>query len=153
MMKILLKKVAKRVLRGKSPINARKYKELVQKMDSGNYGFSQEEEKCKASRAVIESVDWDCEVLTNYSDKNLGCGRRIASGIEWVFSKVEEAIFLEDDCLPVYSFFKYCQELLEYYRHDERVMTINGTNLQSGQRRTKYSYHFTRYNCSWGWAS
>ncbi len=115
--------------------------------------FSQEEEKCKASRAVIESVDWDCEVLTNYSDKNLGCGRRIASGIEWVFSKVEEAIFLEDDCLPVYSFFKYCQELLEYYRHDERIMTINGTNLQSGQRRTEYSYHFTRYNCSWGWAS
>jgi GT2 family glycosyltransferase len=24
-------------------------------------------EKCKAARAIIERVDWDCEVLTNYS--------------------------------------------------------------------------------------
>jgi hypothetical protein len=115
--------------------------------------FPEEEEKCEETRAIIKRVDWDCEVLTNYSDKNLGCGQCPANGIEWVFSKVEEAIFLEDDCLPVYSFFKYCQELLEYYRHDKRIMTINGTNLQSGQRRTEYSYHFTRYNCSWGWAS
>ena len=115
--------------------------------------FQEEAEKCEQARAFIKRVDWNCEVLTNYSAKNLGCGRRIASGIEWVFSNVEEAIFLEDDCLPVKSFFTYCQELLEYYRHDERVTAINGSNLQSGQRRTGYSYHFTRYNCSWGWAS
>ncbi len=115
--------------------------------------FPEEEEKCEQARAFIKRVDWNCEVLTNFSDKNLGCGSRISSGIEWVFSKVEEAIFLEDDCLPVESFFKYCQILLEYYRHDQRVMSINGSNLQSGQRRTEYSYHFTKYNCSWGWAS
>ena len=113
----------------------------------------EEEEKCNASRNIIKKVDWDCDVITNYSDKNLGCGRRITSGIEWVFSQVDEAIFLEDDCLPVDSFFKYCQELLEYYRHDERIMTINGSNFQSGRKRTDYSYHFTRYNSSWGWAS
>ncbi len=115
--------------------------------------FPEEEEKCEQARAVIERVDWDCEVLTNFSDNNLGCGRRISSGIEWVFSKVEEAIFLEDDCLPVESFFTYCQELLEYYRHDTRIMTINGNNFQSGQCRTEYSYHFSKYNGCWGWAS
>ena len=115
--------------------------------------FPEEEEKCDRARAVINRVDWNCEVFTNFSDKNLGCGRRIASGIEWVFSKVEEAIFLEDDCLPVVSFFSYCQELLERYRHDERIMTINGNNFQSGQSRTQYSYHFSKYNGCWGWAS
>ncbi len=115
--------------------------------------FPEEDEKCEQARAFINRVDWNCEVLTNFSDKNLGCGRRISSGIEWVFSKVEEVIFLEDDCLPVESFFRYCQELLERYRHDERIMTINGSNFQSGRKRTEYSYHFTRYNSSWGWAS
>ena len=54
--------------------------------------FPGEEEKCNASRDIIKKVDWDCEVFTNYSDKNQGCGRRIASGIEGVFSKVDEAI-------------------------------------------------------------
>src|SRR5262249_12630998 len=32
--------------------------------------------KCAATRDVVRHVDWDCEVLTNFSDVNLGCGRR-----------------------------------------------------------------------------
>src|SRR5690349_11830361 len=64
-----------------------------------------EEELCRQARAVIESVDWTCEVETNYSDVNLGCMRRISSGLDWAFNKVEEAIILEDDCLPNPTFF------------------------------------------------
>lgn len=115
--------------------------------------FPDEAQKCKEARAVIDGLDWDCEVFTNFSDNNLGCGRRISSGIDWIFSKVEEAIFLEDDTLPVESFFSYCQTLLEHYRHDERIMTIGGNNFQSGHKRTKYSYHFSKYNGCWGWAT
>ena len=115
--------------------------------------FPEDTEKCEQARAVIDRVDWECEVYRNFSDHNLGCGRRIASGIEWVFSEVEEAIFLEDDCLPALSFFPYCQALLEYYRNDQRVMTINGNNFQAGQTRTEYSYHFSKYSSCWGWAS
>lgn len=115
--------------------------------------FSEEAEKCEQARAVIDQVDWDCEVLTNFSEKNLGCRQRVASGLDWVFSQVEEAIVLEDDCLPTPSFFSFCQTLLEYYRHDQRVMQIGGTNLQFGQKRTDYSYYFSKYPCIWGWAS
>jgi hypothetical protein len=115
--------------------------------------FHAEAEKCERARAVIEQVDWECDVLTNFSEKNLGCGRRPASGIDWVFSRVEEAIFLEDDCLPVESFFFFCQELLERYRDDHRIMAIGGNNFQSGKKRSAYSYHFSRYSGCWGWAS
>ena len=115
--------------------------------------FAAEAKKCEQARAVIDRVDWECDVLTNFSDTNLGCGRRPASGIEWVFSRVEEAIILEDDCLPVKSFFFFCQELLERYRNDQRIMAIGGNNFQSGQKRSAYSYHFTRYSGCWGWAS
>jgi hypothetical protein len=115
--------------------------------------FPEEAEKCLQARAIIDRVDWKCEVLTDYSDRNLGCGRRVASGIDWVFSEAEEAIFLEDDCVPSMSFFSFCRVLLEKYKHDNRIMTINGNNFQSGRIRTKYSYHFSKYNGCWGWAS
>lgn len=115
--------------------------------------FPAEAEKCAQTRAIIDRVDWDCDVFTNYSEKNLGCGRRVASGIDWVFSEVEKAIFLEDDTLPDISFFPYCEILLEHYRHDERIMTINGNNFQSGNRKTEYSYHFSKFCSCWGWAS
>lgn len=115
--------------------------------------FPAEAEKCAQARAVIDRVDWECRIYTNYSERNLGCGRRVASGVDWVFSKVEEAIFLEDDTLPDKSFFPYCEVLLEYYRHDERIMTINGNNFQLGRNKTEYSYHFSKYCSCWGWAS
>ncbi|NTW58820.1 MAG: N-acetyl-alpha-D-glucosaminyl L-malate synthase BshA [Nitrospirae bacterium] len=110
-------------------------------------------EKCRAVRALIEQVDWPCEVLKNYSDVNLGCKRRVSSGLDWVFDTVEEAIILEDDCLPDPTFFRFCQTLLEKYRDDERVMMISGDNFQFGRNRTGYSYYFSRYTHIWGWAS
>lgn len=112
-----------------------------------------EAEKCSAARAIIERVDWDCEVLTHYADTNMGCKRRVSSGLDWAFDTVEEAIILEDDCHPHPSFFRFCEELLEKYRHDERIAQIGGTNLQFGRRRTNDSYYFSRFNQIWGWAS
>jgi hypothetical protein len=112
-----------------------------------------EDEKCAATRAIIDQISWDCEVITNYSEVNLGCKKRISSGLDWIFNIVEEAIILEDDCLPHPTFFRYCEELLEYYRDDQRVMHISGDNFQHGRKRTKDSYYFSHYTHVWGWAS
>jgi hypothetical protein len=109
-------------------------------------------DKCAATRAIVERVDWDCEVLRNYSDVNLGCGRREASGMIWIFEQVEEAIILEDDTLPHSTFFPFCEEMLEKYRDDERVMHVSGDNWLSGQKVPPDSYSFSRYSLSWGWA-
>jgi len=110
-------------------------------------------QKCAATRAIINQVDWDCEVLTHYSDINLGCRHRVSSGLNWVFNTVEEAIILEDDCLPDVTFFRFCEELLERYRHDERIMAISGNNFQFGHNHPDASYYFSRYNHIWGWAT
>jgi cephalosporin hydroxylase len=112
-----------------------------------------ESEQCAATREIINQVDWECEVLTNYSDVNLGPRKRISSGLDWVFEQVEEAIVFEHDCLPHPTFFRYCQELLEKYRDDERIMMISGNNFQFGHKRTEYSYYFSRYSHIWGWAT
>jgi len=112
-----------------------------------------EVEKCEATRAVIERVDWNCEVIKNYSDSNLGCARRVSSGLNWVFEQVEEAIILEDDCVPHPTFFPFCEELLDKYKYDNRIASISGQNVQFGRKRTNYSYYFSRYNHCWGWAT
>jgi hypothetical protein len=112
-----------------------------------------ETEKCKQTRDIINKVDWDCEVVTNFSEVNLGCKRRVSTGLDWAFNEVKETIILEDDCLPHPTFFRFCQELLEKYRQDERIMMISGDNFQHGQRRTNDSYYFSRYTHIWGWAS
>jgi len=112
-----------------------------------------EAELCAATRAIIEGVDWDCEVKTQYADRNMGCRQRVSSGLDWVFDNTEAAIILEDDCLPDPSFFRFCEELLERYRDDERIAQISGDNFQFGRRRSADSYYFSRFNHIWGWAS
>jgi len=112
-----------------------------------------EAEQCAAARAIIDRVDWDCEVLKNYSDVNLGCGLRPATGITWVFEQVEEAIIFEDDCLPHPTFFQFCEELLSKYQDDERVMAIAGTSLVGEWRSPLQSYYFSQFGGNWGWAS
>jgi len=112
-----------------------------------------EAERCAAARAVVERVDWPCDVRTNYADTNLGCGRRVATGITWVFEQAEEAIIVEDDCVPHPTFFRFCAELLDRYRDDERIMHIGGGGYQFGRTERPFSYFFSRHYPSWGWAS
>ena len=112
-----------------------------------------EVEKCAQVRAIVEQVDWDCQVLKNYSDIHLGVRQRLFTGFNWVFEMVESAIVLEDDCVPHPSFFFFCQELLDRYRDDERIMSISGQNIQFGRHPIPHSYYFSHYFHSWGWAS
>lgn len=112
-----------------------------------------EEQKCEEVRKIIDRVDWKCEVIKNYSENNLGCKNRVSSGLNWVFETVEEAIILEDDCLPNPTFFMFCEELLERYRHDERVMAIGGTNVLGKWKSDRQSYHFSYHGTIWGWGS
>lgn len=113
-----------------------------------------DKEKIKQVRKLIEeNIDWDCELYKNYSDINKGSYKSTSEGITWVYDNVEEAIILEDDCLPHISFFRFCQELLDYYRHDKRISIISGNNFQKDMRGYPYSYYFSRYTHNWGWAT
>jgi hypothetical protein len=122
--------------------------------DGPRPGNLQEEKKCQAVRRIVdEGVDWDCEVFKNYSDVNLGCRVRPPTGLDWVFQHVDHCIILEDDCLPHPSFFPFCQDLLDRYRDDERIMMISGDNFGVAQQRAPYSYYFSQIPHIWGWAT
>jgi len=111
-------------------------------------------EKCQAVRDILRNgIDWDCEVHTLLREENLGCKAAVSSAITWFFDNVEEGIILEDDTLPSQSFFPFCAELLEKYRHDQRILHISGDNFQQGLIRGDGSYYFSIYNHNWGWAT
>lgn len=113
-----------------------------------------EAEKCAATRAAVEHITWDCEVVRDYSPTNMGPWRRIASGITAAFEQVDELIVLEDDCLPDPTFFRFCDDLLERYRDDERIMHIAGNHFHSkSPREIPYSYSFAWHNIAWGYAT
>ena len=106
---------------------------------------------CDQCREIAQNVDWPCTVLTNFSDVNMGCKDRVASGITWALSQTEDVIILEDDCLPDPSFFRFCQELLEKYRFDGRIAMVSGTNY--GDKVNNHSYFLTKIGFFCGWAT
>jgi len=113
-----------------------------------------EEDLCAQTRDVVSKVDWKCDVHKLFRDKNLGCGMGPSTAMSWFFENEPEGIILEDDCLPDKSFFHFCEQLLEKYRDDTRIMQISGTNFhQDWIRDPDYSYYFSEIGLCWGWAS
>jgi len=121
--------------------------------DGPRPGKPGEVEKVAEGRAIAEQVDWPCEVKTNFAPTNMGARRRVASGLDWVFSHVDETIILEDDCLPEQTFFPFCEELLERFRDDDRIAVISGNNHLKGTRVSPESYTFSGTGHTWGWAT
>ena len=111
-----------------------------------------EADACRAARLAVTEFEGDCELVTDFAEGNLGCGIRVHTAITWAFTMTEELVILEDDCVPNASFFRFCDELLEKYRHDERVMHVSGDNFV-GPPQGPYSYYFSKYTHAWGWAT
>lgn len=107
----------------------------------------------QACRKIVENIDWDCEVIRDYSDVNLGCGARPKSAIDFALSKFERVIILEDDCVPSPTFFRYCDELLERYQDDERIAYISGLNHFETWDCGNYDYFFSKAASIGAWAT
>jgi hypothetical protein len=111
-------------------------------------------DRCREARSTVESMlDWECEVTRDYSDVNLGSGKRIATGLTSALAKLGEAIIIEDDILPSPVFFDFCAEMLEHYRDVPTVHGISGYNpigryLPGEHRAVPALTHIT-----WGWAT
>lgn len=112
-----------------------------------------EEDLCEAARANATAVDWPCEVFTHFSEENMGAGRRPSSAITWFFEHETDGIILEDDCMADDTFFPFCEELLDRYRDDNRVMMISGYYGPAESVGVETSYLFTKYPLTWGWAT
>lgn len=111
-----------------------------------------EKEQVERVRALFDQVSWPCQIHRNYAEKNMGCDARVPSGIDWVFEQVEQAVILEDDCIPARDFFAFAEGMLEKYRDDPKVMMIAGSNyMQNYEIRDCCCFSARVY--TWGWAT
>lgn len=105
------------------------------------------------SRAVVEEVDWDCQVYRMYEEKNIGMYGMSDKYTPIIWSTVDRCIFLEDDQVPSVSYFRFCAELLEKYKDDLRIDRITGVNLCETWEDTPDDYFFARVPASSGVAT
>ena len=112
-------------------------------------------EKVQACRELVSTIEWPCEVKTNFQESNLGCGLGVTTAISWFFEHEERGIILEDDIIPDPSFFPYCSELLNRYELDKRVFAISGCNFvpREAQTHPENPYRFSQVPHIWGWAT
>lgn len=122
--------------------------------DGARDGNALDVKKIEECREVVSKIDWDCEVFYNYSDVNLGCGKRMSSAITWAFESVDRLMILEDDCVPGSDFFPFCEHLLEKYEDDYRIGVISAMNqLEEYHNFNDESYIFCNSGAIWGWAT
>lgn len=115
--------------------------------------------KCQQVRDVLNELisayatnNKDFTLHTLYQETNLGCGLGPATGITWFFENVEKGIILEDDCVPHPEFFKYCEELLERYKENERIGFVGGCNFIPLRILSSYAFSGGHHQ-TWGWAT
>ena len=121
--------------------------------DGPRPGVDGEAEQVEQTRkAVMDAIDWPCEVKTLFRDCNIGCGQGVYTAINWLFEHEERGIIIEDDCVLQPSFFPFAEELLERYKDDERIGMIDAANYVKGVEIAE-TYGFSRYMSTNGWAT
>lgn len=115
--------------------------------------FEEEKILVEQTRLVLQSIDWPCTIHTNFASQNMGCKNRVSSGLDWVFSLVDQAIIIEDDCIPDPSFFEFCTAMLLRYASDESVAHVSGNRFFTAHITIDGDYYFSKYPHIWGWAT
>lgn len=121
--------------------------------DGAREGRQDDVENIALCRELVKNIDWNCQVFTYFQEKNVGCDPSEYIAQKWFFEKEEYGVVLEDDDVPSQAFFSYCKELLEKYKHDERINMICGMNQMEVYDDCPYSYTFSTSGSITGWAS
>lgn len=136
--------------------------EVVRKVRPQKVYFYIDQPKAASARSLFEDweqvvklvkdIDWIPEKYVNIAQESMGCKKRISSGIVDILSKEETAVFLEDDCLPDFSFFEFCEFNLEHFKNNSDILTITGFNPLN-EMNVKSDIIFSDYPHIWGWAT
>lgn len=111
-------------------------------------------EKININRRMYdEEIDWECKVFRQYESENQGLYAFGGKCRPFVWKHVDRCIFLEDDIMPSVSYFRFCEELLERYKDDNRICHISGMNMKGIYEEVTSDYFFAKLSNIWGVAT
>lgn len=121
--------------------------------DGPRPGHPADADACKEAREALDAIDWPCRVEREFSPSNLGCDRRVTSGLSWALGRVDRSIILEDDVLPSVDFFTWAERMLDAYANDERVAMVSGHNSLAVWGSEDCDHLRTCRGSIWGWGT
>ena len=104
-------------------------------------------------RSFIKEIDWECKLELFFRDEYVDMFTSIWGAIDWIFENEEQAMILEEDCVPSVAFFHFCDQLLTEYKHDQRIWLLSGNNIVSNYNQNNYDYIYSYFPYLYGWAS
>lgn len=102
---------------------------------------------------LCDSIDWCADVRKKFRTENAGCKRNVEEAISWAFETEERLIILEDDIVASVSFYRFCDEMLEFFVDNQRVWNICGYSPIDFSNQYNASYYFSSCGGIWGWAT
>lgn len=117
-----------------------------------NQCSEEEINKIKEVRDIIREKKWCGEVFIIESEKNKGLADSIINGVTEVINVYGKIIVLEDDIKVSKGFLRYCNEALQIYCGDERVMHISASMYDVEVSEGKETFFLKVLSCH-GWAT
>jgi hypothetical protein len=109
--------------------------------------------KVKQVRSLIAKIDW-CETEIHINPGNKGLANSIIDGVNYILSKHERVIVLEDDCVPSGDFISFMEKCFNKYENTERVMSISAYTFPIKiPEDYKYDTYLSYRHCSYGWGT
>ena len=103
-----------------------------------------------ARKEALKSINWDCEIQTNFSEDNKGLREFILTSIDWFFSHEKKGLILEDDILIHPEFPKFAR----YFINKDNIGCISACTfdsyLKSNQKNPNYTF-LSKIPSVWGW--
>jgi hypothetical protein len=102
-------------------------------------------------RKYLKSIGGFRQVTVIERDHNLGLAESIMAGVTEIVNNYGRVIVLEDDMLTSPFFLRYMNDALEFYKDEERVISIHGYLYPL--RASLPETFFLRGADCWGWAT
>ena len=104
-------------------------------------------------RAIARGVNWVDKEL-HLREQNQGLSA-LSDNVSTVLNAYKSAVFVEDDCLPMPSFYSFMRRALSHYEPEKKVFSIGGYQPIPHEYFKNYPYSLVssaRFLC-WGWAA
>jgi len=112
------------------------------------------EQKVNEVREYIKSIDGFKKITIIEREKNWGLANSIIDGVTKIVNEYGKIIVLEDDLVTSPYFLKFMNEALEFYKDEEKVMSISGYTYPFKMPKNYKEDVFLFYrSSSWGWAT
>lgn len=128
--------------------------DLIVYVDGPRADKEGEDEKVKAVWEYVKGITGFKSLTFHFSEKNLGLGPSVISGVTNVINQYGRAIIVEDDLIVGKNFLSFMNQGLDRYENNPNVYSVCGyTNLVKIPKDYSYDAYFCVRSSSWGWAT